>query len=37
MLMHDVMIRNARGPSELNRIIEGVRKRGATFGRLSEY
>jgi hypothetical protein len=37
MLMHDIMIRNARGAGELNRIIEGVRKRGATFGRLSEY
>jgi peptidoglycan/xylan/chitin deacetylase (PgdA/CDA1 family) len=37
MLMHDVMIRSARGASEFNRIIEGVRKRGATFGRLSDY
>jgi hypothetical protein len=37
MLMHDVMMRTPRGASEFNRIIEGVRKRGATFGRLSEY
>ncbi len=37
MLMHDVMIRSPNGASELNRIIEGVRKQGATFGRLSEY
>jgi peptidoglycan/xylan/chitin deacetylase (PgdA/CDA1 family) len=37
MLMHDVMIRTPRGASEFNRIIDGVRRRGATFGRLSEY
>ncbi len=37
MLMHDVMMRTARGANELARIIEGVRDRGCTFGRLSDY
>jgi peptidoglycan/xylan/chitin deacetylase (PgdA/CDA1 family) len=37
MLMHDVMMRSPKGPGELVRIIEGVRERGGTFGRLSEY
>jgi len=37
MLMHDVMMRAANTASELTRIIEGVRNRGARFGRLSEY
>jgi peptidoglycan/xylan/chitin deacetylase (PgdA/CDA1 family) len=37
MLMHDVMMRTTRGASELTRIIEGVRDRGCTFGRLSDY
>jgi peptidoglycan/xylan/chitin deacetylase (PgdA/CDA1 family) len=37
MLMHDVMTRTKRGASELIRIIEGVRDRGCTFGRLSDY
>jgi peptidoglycan/xylan/chitin deacetylase (PgdA/CDA1 family) len=37
MLMHDVMMRAEKTASELTRIIEGVRNRGARFGRLSEY
>ena len=37
MLMHDVMMRASKGPGELVRIIEGVRDRGVTFERLSEY
>ena len=37
MLMHDVMMRAPKGPGELVRIIEGVRDRGVTFERLSEY
>jgi peptidoglycan/xylan/chitin deacetylase (PgdA/CDA1 family) len=37
LLMHDVMMRSPKGPGELVRIIEGVRARGATFARLSEY
>ena len=37
MLMHDVMMRDPQGPGELVRIIEGVRDRGVTFERLSEY
>jgi hypothetical protein len=37
MLMHDVMIRDPKGPGELVRIIEGVWDRGATFEPLSEY
>jgi peptidoglycan/xylan/chitin deacetylase (PgdA/CDA1 family) len=37
MLMHDVMMRAANTARELTRIIEGVRTRGSTFGRLSEY
>jgi peptidoglycan/xylan/chitin deacetylase (PgdA/CDA1 family) len=37
MLMHDVMMRTASGASELTRIIEGVRDRDSTFGRLSDY
>ena len=37
MLMHDVMMRAPKSPGELVRIIDGVRNRGATFGRLSEY
>ena len=37
MLMHDVMMRDPKGPDKLVRIIEGVRDRGATFEPLSEY
>ena len=37
MLMHDVMMWHPKGPGELVRIIEGVRDRGVTFERLSEY
>jgi peptidoglycan/xylan/chitin deacetylase (PgdA/CDA1 family) len=37
MLMHDVMMRTAKGADELTKIIEGVRERGLKFGRLSEY
>jgi peptidoglycan/xylan/chitin deacetylase (PgdA/CDA1 family) len=37
MLMHDVMMRAPKGPDELVSIIEGVRDRGVTLERLSEY
>ena len=37
MLMHDVMMRAPKGRDDLVRIIEGVRDRGVTFERLSEY
>ncbi len=37
MLMHDIMMRTAHAVNELTQIIEGVRKRGSKFGKLSEY